>query len=131
MLRTGRSQLQIDRLGGDLSMRAVGVLRQSDLNTPSWRGLCGSNTRLSSWRHSAHFSLTTYVMCVAESACQGLVFSATCGPMKPGDQVRNICLLRPGISRAIYATGCVKARLGSWAIFVLTNELLCRSGLLL
>ena len=35
MLRTGRSQLQIDRLGGDLSMRAVGVLRQSDLNTPS------------------------------------------------------------------------------------------------
>ena len=48
-----------------------------------------------------------------ESTCRGLVFSAVCDPMEPGDQVRDICLLRPGISRVIFATGCAKAGLGS------------------
>ena len=40
--------------------------------------------------------VTTYVMCVAESACRGLVFSAICGLMKPGDQVRNIFFTEAG-----------------------------------
>ena len=99
MLRTGRSQLQIDRLGGDLSMKAVRDLRQSDLNTPSF---C---------------VLETFPTLQSDHLCDVcdslLVFSAMCGPMEPGDQVGNICLLRPGISSVICATRCAKAGLRS------------------